>query len=231
MEIVDFHAHILPHMDHGSTRTATGKDQLSLIHQAGVHTVCATSHFYPQDILPAVFLEQRQESLQSLLRAYGDHPRPKIIAGAEVLICPGMEEMEGLEALCPEGSRFLLLEMPFTKQGWDRVLFRTVHEIMQRGIQPVLAHVDRYPAHLIESLFEMGLQGQINASSMMAGLFKPRGLLRWLEEGRIVAFGSDLHGNDPRSYAPFTKLQKQYPDHFASVMEATTALLKDVKRY
>ena len=231
MEIVDFHAHVLPHMDHGSTRTETAVRQLALIHGAGVDTVCATSHFYPQDVLPAVFLEQRQESLTHLLRACGSTPRPKIILGAEVLICPSMEEMEGLEGLCPEGSRFLLLEMPFTKSGWDRSLYRTIHEIMGRGIKPVLAHVDRYPAQLIEDLFDMGLQGQINAASMTAGLFKPKSLLRWIREGRIVAFGSDLHGSDPRGYAPFTKLRKQYPDLFGSVMEATATLLKDVKRY
>jgi protein-tyrosine phosphatase len=231
MEIVDFHAHVLPHMDHGSTRTETGKDQLALIHAAGVHTVCATSHFYPQDILPSVFLEQRQESLARLLKTYGDAPRPRIILGAEVLICPGIQEMEGLEELCLEGSNILLLEMPFTKSGWDRSLFRAAYEIMGRGIRPVLAHVDRYPEPLIEEMFDMGLCGQINAVSMVKGLFKPRHLLRWIEEGRIKAFGSDLHGRDPRTYAPFTKLQKQYPDVFSSVMASTAELLKDVKRH
>ena len=231
MEIMDFHAHILPHMDHGSTRTETAKNQLALIQSAGVHTVCATSHFYPQDVLPAVFLEQRQESLRHLLKTYGTAPRPRIIAGAEVLICPGIDEMEGLEELCFEGTRVLLLEMPFTKDNWDRSLFRTAYGMTKRGITPILAHVDRYPAHLIEEMFDMGLQGQINAGSMVGGLLKPRRLLSWIEEGRIVAFGSDLHGKDPRGYAPFTKLQKQYPDLFRSVMESTAALLKDAKRY
>jgi protein-tyrosine phosphatase len=139
--------------------------------------------------------------------------------------------MEGLEELCLEGSNILLLEMPFTKSGWDRSLFRAAYEIKGRGIRPVLAHVDRYPEPLIEEMFDMGLCGQINAVSMVKGLFKPRHLLRWIEEGRIKAFGSDLHGRDPRAYAPFIKLQKQYPDVFSSVMASTAELLKDVKRH
>ena len=32
MQLLDFHAHILPHMDHGSSRTATSHRQLELIH-------------------------------------------------------------------------------------------------------------------------------------------------------------------------------------------------------
>lgn len=230
MELLDFHAHILPHMDHGSTRTETGKAQLALIHEAGVQTVCATSHFYPQDILPAVFLENRRRSLKGLLQAYGDAPRPRILLGAEVLICPGMEEMEDLEKLCVEGTNILLLEMPFTKHTWDRALFRTAYEIKKRGLTPVLAHVDRYPAELIETLFDMDLYGQLNANSL-TGLIKPKHLLRWMEAGRIVALGSDLHGKDPKSYTHFTKVLKNYPAQSEAMMSRAAALLKDAKRY
>lgn len=230
MEYIDFHAHILPHMDHGSTRTRTGINQLALIHSAGVGTVCATSHFYPQDVLPAVFLEDRRKCLNHLLTAFGDAPRPRILLGAEVLICRGIEEMEDLEKLCLEGTNILLLEMPFTKDTWDRSLYRTVHEITKRGIQPVFAHVDRYPRELVEALFDMDLYGQINANSL-TGLIKPKHLLRWMEEGRIVALGSDLHGSDPKSYAHFTKVLKAYPEKCEAIMQSTARLLSGAKRY
>ena len=230
MEMIDFHAHILPHMDHGSTRTATAKEQLALIHGAGVKTVCATSHFYPQDILPDVFLEERRNNLKNLLSAMGRDPRPRIVLGAEVLICPGLENMEGLSSLCMEGTNVLLLEMPFAHDSWDRRLYHTVNEIRKQGLRIVLAHVDRYPADLIEELFDMGLSGQINAASLNK-LFKPKHLLRWIDEGSIVALGSDLHGSDPKSYVPFSKTVDSMSERMERIMTATSALIKDAKKY
>ncbi len=229
-ELIDFHAHILPHMDHGSGRTATAVDQLAIIGQAGVTAVCATSHFYPQDILPEVFLEEREDSLKALLKGYGYSRRPSILLGAEVLICQGLENMEGLRDLCIDGTNVMLLEMPFTHGDWDQTLYRTVREIAKQGINPVLAHVDRYPKESIEQLFDMGLYGQINCDSLTK-LFKPKHLLRWIEEGKIVAFGRDLHGNNPISYAPFTKVMNTMTDHVDHIMRTTATLHKDAKRY
>lgn len=229
-ELIDFHAHILPYMDHGSGRTQTAVDQLSIIGGAGVTAVCATSHFYPQDVLPEVFLEERRHSLNRLLKAYGYGPRPRILLGAEVLICAGLENMEGLRDLCVEGTNVLLLEMPFTHGDWEHALYRTVHEIQNQGINPILAHVDRYPRESIEKLFDMGLYGQINCDSLVK-VFKAKHLVRWIEDGKIVAFGSDLHGHDPKSYAPFTKVMNTMRDQVERIMRTTATLLKDAKRY
>ena len=229
MQLLDFHAHILPHMDHGSSRTATSHRQLELIHAAGVAEVCATSHFYPQSTLPDQFLSERTHSREHLWRTYGDKPRPRLLMGAEVLICPGLENMEGLSSLCVEGTNVLLLEMPFTQRDWDRALYQTVREIRRMDILPVLAHVDRYPRNIIEGLFEEGMIGQLNAVSLHR-LIKPRHLLRWIDEGHIVALGSDLHGSDPASYRPFEKFVQTNPAA-ARIMERTHELLKDAVRY
>ncbi len=229
MELLDFHAHILPHMDHGSRHTATAHRQLELIHAAGVSEVCATSHFYPQSTLPDRFLLDRTQSREHLLRTYGDRPRPRLLMGAEVLICSGLDKMEGLSELCVEGTNVLLLEMPFTDRDWDAALYHTVREIRRMDILPVLAHVDRYPYPIIENLFREGMVGQLNADSLDR-LIKPRRLLRWIDEGHIVALGSDLHGADPASYGPFEKFIKKNPAA-AQIMEHTHELLKDAVRY
>jgi protein-tyrosine phosphatase len=230
MELIDFHAHILPLMDHGSSRTATAKEQMTLIQSAGVKTVCATSHFYPQDVLPEVFIEERRSSLKTLLTAMGAAKRPNIYLGAEVLICKGLENMEGLERLCVEGTDVLLLEMPFTHDTWDNELFKTVHEMKKKGYRIVLAHVDRYPSDLIEEMFDMGVQGQINVGSLNK-LFKPKQLMRWIDEGSIVALGSDLHGCDPKAYAPFTKVVGSLGERAERIMRTTEAMLKSAKKY
>jgi tyrosine-protein phosphatase YwqE len=120
--------------------------------------------------------------------------------------------------------------MPFTHDSWDRDLYHTVNEMKKQGYRIVLAHVDRYPADLIEEMFDMGLQGQINAASL-AKLFKPKHLIRWIDEGNIVALGSDLHGCDPKSYAPYTKVVTSMADRMERIMESTAALLRDAKKY
>ena len=228
--MIDLHSHLAYGFDDGAVDREVCCRMLEAYAAGGVTTVCATSHFYPQDILPEVFLEEREDSLKLLLKGYGHGRRPSILLGAEVLICQGLENMEGLRDLCVQGTDVMLLEMPFTHGDWDRSLYNTVREIKKQGINPVLAHVDRYPKESIEELFDMGLYGQINCDSLVK-LFKPKHLLRWIEDGKIVAFGSDLHGNNPKSYAPFTKVMSTMTDHVDHIMRTTATLLKNAKRY
>ena len=117
------------------------------------------------------------------------------------------------------GEHFLHLRICFTLECSRK-----------QGIRMVLAHVDRYPADLIEGLFDMGLMGQLNADSLHK-LFKPKHLLRWIDEGSIVALGSDLHGCDPKSYVPFSKTVSGMAERMERVMTATAALVKDAKKY
>ncbi len=224
MKICDLHTHILPHMDHGCGRTATAVAQLELLQKNGVEIVAATSHFYPQNTLPDAFLQERKESVDNLLTAYGNRPRPHILLGAEVLICPGLENMEGLRDLCYRGTNLMLLEMPFTRNGWGRELYHTIHEIQRQGIRPILAHVDRYPAPLIDELFsDMNLIGQVNADSLTR-MIKPKQILNWIDEGRIVALGSDLHGQEAKAHAPFVKVVNNMKERASVIMEEAESL-------
>lgn len=229
MKIIDFHAHILPRLDHGSRSSQVALGQLALIQNAGVDTVCATSHFYPQEVLVEKFMEAREASFGRLLEVCGEIPRPKIILGAEVLICEGLDQMEGLETLCLEGTNLLLLEMPFSAGAWSSRLYRTVADIADRGLRPVFAHVDRYPPKLVSALFDMGFEGQINATALDR-FFKPSHLLRWMDEGHIVALGSDLHGQESTAYEPFVKICASLKERSACIMEETQRLLAHAVR-
>lgn len=230
MELLDFHAHVLPHLDHGSRHTSTSVEQMALIYAAGVHTVCATSHFYPERVLPSAYLAARAQWLEHLLDAMGDTPRPAIIPSAETLICDGMENMEDLSSLCFEGTNVLLLEMPFDTAMWTRRLTETVYGICDRGILPVLAHVDRYPQKLMEPLLQSGIRGQINADALTR-FFKPRHLLEWIDKGYIVALGSDLHGSDAKGYDAYRKVVASMPERTEMLMQASGALLRDAVRH
>lgn len=228
---IDFHAHILPRLDHGSDSRETSASQLAMMQAAKTDIVCATSHFYPQRVLLDAFLKKREEALAALLKRVDDAPRPRILLGAEVLICEGLEHMDGLRKLCLQGTNVLLLEMPFIGgTAWTPKLYNTAEEIMALGIQPVLAHVDRYPKKAIEPLLKKGLLAQVNAYGLCR-LFKKKQLLEWIESGSVVALGSDLHEAKPDGYRAWHHVMTTMPEQATAVMERTQMLVKDAIRY
>ena len=93
---IDFHSHILPGVDHGCASTEEFTAQLALMRSSGVDVAVATPHFYPEQTSIEDFLWLRDECAKALLAAMPKET-PPIHLGAEVLVCPGMEEMEGLE--------------------------------------------------------------------------------------------------------------------------------------
>ena len=109
---LDYHSHILPGCDHGSDGLATSLNQLKMAAAAGVKTVCATPHFYPHKESIEGFLRRRAETAALLMNSVPENA-PRVQLSAEVLICDGMESMDGIPYLCREGTNELLIEMPF----------------------------------------------------------------------------------------------------------------------
>lgn len=235
MDCIDFHAHILPHMDHGCANLSMSVRQVDMLAQAGVHSICATSHFYPHRKTVSAYLEAREAAAHELAHALkrevvqgciiGDATCPTILPGAEVLICKGMEHMERLDELCLCGTNLLLLEMPLSADLWDKTLLHTVIRIADSGLCPVMAHVDRYPQTLMQPLLEAGIPGQINADAL-ARLFPKSHLLYWIQQGYIVAMGSDLHGDQDKGIRPWKKALKKRSDQIDKIMQKTGALLE-----
>ena len=188
--MLDFHAHILPGADHGSDGLQTSLRQLPLAEPAGIDVIVATPHFYPQADDFSHFLRKREACWQQLQARYSGKLR--ILVGAEVHMCVGLDHLEGLERLCVSGTRVMLCELPF--RGLTAGLSETFERLTEDwGIVPVLAHVDRYDPTDIENLFSQGLVGQLNAEPL-SHRFRRRRFLPWIDRGQIVALGSDIHG-------------------------------------
>lgn len=225
IRITDFHSHILPCADHGSGSLATSQKQLKLLTDAGIDRVVATPHFYPSDTTVADFLARRIQCADALHKAL-DEPAPELIMGAEVLVCCGLDEMEGLEKLCIEGTDTILLEMPFG--GWSEPLIETVGRIKRRGLYPVMAHIDRYEDKPIERFFELDIQCQVNASALTSR--RNRGwLINLVKEGRICALGSDIHGADRACAKAFSRACALLGSELKPLMERTEMLLSGAK--
>lgn len=220
--MLDFHAHILPGADHGSDGLQCSLRQLTLAEQAGIDTIVATPHFYPQSDDFQHFLHKRAAARRELAEHYKGSIR--ILTGAEVHMCVGLDHLEGLEELCIPGTNVMLCELPY--RGLSFGLTDTFERMMdERGILPVLAHVDRYDPTQIENLFGMGLLGQLNAEPL-AHRFHRRRYLPWIDGGQIVALGSDIHGT-AIGYSQYSKAVDFLGDRAAAIESRVRALLKD----
>lgn len=133
-------------------------------------------------------------------------PSPQILLGAEVLICDGMDRLDGLEKLCLENTNELLLEMPFFR--WSEEIRETLYKLNDiTNIQIVLAHADRYPADDIEELIAEGIPLQLNAECLTKP-FKRKKYLSWISDGYVKYLRSDIHmlGNGYREFEKSKKL-------------------------
>lgn len=197
--MIDWHNHVLPKMDDGSHNVAESIAMMQAQAAQGVTTVIATPHFYANDESVASFIHRRSRAAEQLREQWQDN-LPQLRLGAEVHYYPGISRMEDLSALCIEGSKLLLLEMPMSR--WTDRMVRELIELSGRdGICLVLAHIDRYLSlqdkEVWPRLLENGILMQTNASFFSAFTTK-RKALALLREGYIHLLGSDCHNMTSR---------------------------------
>ena len=202
---LDYHAHVLPGCDHGSDSVETSRKQLAMAAAARVRTVCATPHFYPHKESIPSFLQRREASAR-LLRENLTADALQLQLGAEVLICDGMERLDGLSRLCRGETNELLLEMPFYQ--WSESIWDTLYALCERrDIEIVLAHAERYPPEAIEQLIRDNVALQLNSECLTRPLHRKR-YLTWIKNGSVKYLGSDIHmlGDGYRAWEKCVKL-------------------------
>ncbi|MBQ8337830.1 MAG: capsular polysaccharide biosynthesis protein [Oscillospiraceae bacterium] len=192
--MIDFHSHVLPNIDDGSRSVTESVTLLEMLSTQGVKTVCATPHFMATEDEPEAFFEKRRRSFESLKNELAASA-PDLRLGAEVLYYSGISRLSELSRFCIEGSRLLLLEMPF--HAWNEYVVKEVLELSCSGeFQLVLAHIERYLPYQSEEVFEKLLEYDVVMQSNAAFFLKfrtKRKALRMLSEGKIHLLGSDCH--------------------------------------
>lgn len=195
--IIDFHSHILPGIDDGSASVEESIAMLRLEAEQGVTHVVATPHFYPRYDAPERFLSRRAEAEKRLREEMAKHDNlPEIHIGAEVYYFPGISESDALPGLTITGKRSILIEMPHSP--WTASMYRELEELYtRRGIEPIIAHVDRYirplqTHHIPQHLLELPVLVQANAEFFLKRSTQ-RMAMHMLKEDRIHLLGSDCH--------------------------------------
>lgn len=198
--MTDFHSHILPKMDDGSRSVEESALMLRALAEQGADRVVATPHFYANDESVSSFLERRRVSFE-MLKASMQGTAPEVILGAEVRFYEGISKLEGLESLCIEGTRLLLLEMSMKR--WTEYVLKEIIDISCRGkVIPVIAHLDRYikfqSSDALNRLLANGVLVQIN-SSFVYEFFTRRKAIGLLKSGAVHFLGSDCHNLSDRA--------------------------------
>lgn len=219
---IDFHAHILPGVDHGCDNISMAIRQLEMALMVGVERIVATPHYYPHLETVDSFLKRREEGYFELLQ-YKDKLSIQIDLGAEVLLFPGLEKLHNLEELCIRNTNCLLIELPFAY--WDFELLKTLKSLKEsRYFNIVIAHVDRYSLEIRNQLLALNFNMQIN-SDAICSLIKYKSVKNLIYTENIVALGSDIHGLN-RAYKNFDKALKVLGERTHVIMARTDNLLK-----
>lgn len=200
--IVDFHSHILPGIDDGSSSVEESLEMLRLSARQGVRHMVATPHFYPRYDDPEHFLRKREKAETELRRAMAGIPGlPDFTVGAEVYFFPGISDSELLNTLTIGKKECILIEMP--PSPWEGSHYRELEGICtKRGLTPIVAHVDRYIRRfhtygIPERLEKLPVLVQANASFFIQSSTRSMAL-RMLKKGQIHLLGSDCHNVDSR---------------------------------
>ena len=201
--MLDVHTHILPGIDDGSRSVEQSLTMLRAEAEQGVKTVMLTPHYRATRESPAEFAGRRAAAEARLREAVGDQEGlPALYCGAEVEFFEGLSHVEELEPLCIGGGSVMLIEMPFCP--WNRRMLAEISALQQhRGVQPILAHIERYrsfqPKGLWEELSDRGVWLQCNTSFFRR--WQTSRIAMSMLKRRLVDFvATDSH--DPERRAP-----------------------------
>lgn len=194
--MIDFHSHILPDIDDGSSSLEESLEMLKACKKVGADTVVLTPHCYhTQDTDIREFIRDRNEKYRILKAAAaksGD-ALPDLRLGCELHLSKFHEKSAYLKELATEGTNYILLEMP--TGSWKPEIYDTIYSVTLMGLRPVIAHIDRYLyGHKkdFHNLFSFDLVYQVNCDAfLMRGIKKQMPYL--FESGAIHILGSDMH--------------------------------------
>lgn len=201
---VDFHTHILPCVDDGSSSVEQSVQMIRALVNDGVDTIALTPHFYAQRDNPERFVERRTRAYADLCEAVAndtDISNVKLVPGAEIEYFDGLSCMADYPELKLGQSSCVLIEMP--PDIWSPHMVDDLLQLNERSdCRVVIAHVERYlflqKRHVIYELLENGIVMQSNAEFFINRRTSGKAL-KLLGKGFIHLLGSDSHNMTERA--------------------------------
>lgn len=192
MMIIDPHTHILPNIDDGAVSVAEALNMIESLSKQNVQKAVCTPHFDPTKMALQDFISKRSAAMALIKDS-----KITLISGSETLLHDYLFHYSDLSLLCIESTKYLLLELPYSKK-WDDNVFDMIKKLIEYyNLIPIIAHIERYPMvkkhdKYIKKLIEMGCVIQLNTSSILEKNCSRRAL-RYIKNGLIDILASDCH--------------------------------------
>lgn len=197
--MIDFHSHILPNIDDGSTSIGETINLIEEASKVGFTGIISTSH-YIQGYYEFDCHERKQllDIVQSKMQI-NNSLNLELYLGSEIYFSSEIIDLiKDKKASTINNTRYLLFELPMnTKPLFVKEL---VYELIQNGYRPIIAHPERYSyvqdeIKYVRELANLGTLFQANYGSVlgMYGNDAKKTLKKLLKDDLISFLGSDVH--------------------------------------
>ena len=166
----DLHAHILPGVDDGAKSPEDTLAMARVAAENGTRIILCTPH--RRDVTENWSVEQIRELLSEMNgRIKSEGIDLKFVLGMENHLDVDLpDEFANGRALPMNGSRYMLVEMPFF--GRPNYIEDVLFKLQVQGVTPVLAHPERIQAfqqdpELLAGFVEQGMLSQVTAGSLL----------------------------------------------------------------
>ena len=200
--MIDFHNHILPNVDDGSTSLEMTLDMLNHAVEQGITDVVNTVHYqHPKVDGLKISYKRINEITNNLQYELDKNSIPITIhIGSEVFFYPNLTEILDDQLATIGNGKYMLIEflpnlMPVTQKN-------TLFDLKMLGVTPIIAHPERYKSvHKdINLVYEWLLSGcliQIDAGSLLGRFGKTANAIseEIIMRNWCQILGSDAHDN------------------------------------
>lgn len=201
----DLHAHILPGIDDGPAAIEDSVEIARIAASNGTRTMLATPH--RKDVTELSSVERIRDLAAELgCRIRNEGIRLSIALGMENHIDDALpDDVASGKALTMNGSRYILVEMPFFGDINEHDYVEgALRDLQALGLTPVFAHPERIEAFqrrpaLLERYIGMGMLSQLTRGSLLGhwGKEMRQFSLDLLRNGMAHILSSDTHSPQP----------------------------------
>ncbi|NOT08170.1 MAG: hypothetical protein HOP28_08185 [Gemmatimonadales bacterium] len=193
--MIDLHSHLLPGVDDGSRTVEQSVEVLVKMVASGVTAVCLTPHHTVSRVARGV--PAAHDAAYAALTAAA--PQGIVLhRGVELMldrpVTPAVKEEPGLTLA---GTRYILVE--FSRLVAAQAAANALHQVVQLGLIPVLAHPERYksctPA-VVAHWKSIGALMQLDATTLLGGRGRAQRARELLAHGLGDIMAGDNHGDD-----------------------------------
>ena len=165
--LVDFHNHLLPGWDDGSSSIEETIEMVKEFASFGYKKIVFSPHFYPA-LFPKI------EDIKSIFK----HAKTKLVSvfpdidfhlAAEYMMDDTFDNVLHSSELLSFGSKHILIEFPLTH--FKNLFLQYIQELLLKNYTPIIAHIERYDYFedndILFDFLNAGVQLQINFLSLI----------------------------------------------------------------